>query len=185
MTYTIVERNIGRAGTIAKSNEKKKAWDAKYGEGNWETGYELNGRFLTREEAIATVYFPAYAHALKTNKHILAIVLSYEGVMNPHAHFTNSVDLQAAAVLAYIEAENLAFKGTTKGLLPIGAWQPKKNKEHFFEKAQVLGINNNGEKLLFPRASYLLSPYSIMTLHDTSISVEEFWQSKAKCLAIK
>ncbi len=184
MTFVIVERNIGRAGTRKQSLEKQKIWNQKYGEGNWKTGYEFEGKFITREEAIEKIYYPSYFKFLDEHPEVVQEILEYEKVFNPHAYFTNSVDIQAVAIEEYLKQRNLSCKGNKK-FLAIGVWQPRNNKESIFKEAKEMGIRNNSEKLLYPKASYALSPFKIMCWHNSNLSVEAYWQSEFKVLAVR
>ena len=46
MAWRLVERRIGRVGILQRRTARQRAWDRKYGEGNWEVGYVIGGRFV-------------------------------------------------------------------------------------------------------------------------------------------
>src|SRR5262245_34689253 len=60
MTWKVMERRIGRAGPLKRRTARQREWDAKYGEGCWEVGYILDGKFVTQEEALETIYYRSY-----------------------------------------------------------------------------------------------------------------------------
>lgn len=181
--YTIVERNIGRAGTKEQAKQKQILWNQKYGEGAWLTGYEVNGKFMTREDAIVEVYNKAYFAFLDQNPKYVTQLVNSAGVFNPHALFTNSVDIQASTIQEYMNSKGLTFQG--QGYIPIGTWQPKHNKDIIFKRATEMGLKIVGDKISYPPISYALSPFNITCLHNPKLSVEGFWQSGSKCLAVK
>ena len=51
MPWRVVERKIGRAGGLQQRNARQREWDRRYGEGNWEVGYVLDGEYVTQTEA--------------------------------------------------------------------------------------------------------------------------------------
>lgn len=181
----IVQRNIGRAGNFKQMQEKKKGLDRIYGEGNWMTGYEVNGRFLTREQAIEEVYNPSYFKILDENRQLVEQLVNAKGVFNPHALLSKSTDIQAQTVECYMKLRGLEFKGN-RYEIPIGTYQPKvitdEHKRILYSKG--LNVFRNG-KIVYPQISYDLSPYKVPCIINPNISVEEFWQSDAKCIAIK
>ena len=43
MPWRVAERRIGRAGGVRQRTERQHEWDDKYGQGNWEVGYVIDG----------------------------------------------------------------------------------------------------------------------------------------------
>lgn len=180
--YKIVERNIGRAGNRKQMAEKQAVWNRKYGEGNWLTGYEVNGQFKTREAVIEEIYDPSYFVFLDNHPEIVELLKNAAGVYNPHALLSNSVDIQAATVERYMAARNLSFAG--EGRLPIGSYQPKYKKEPLLKRAQEeFGLEVRDGKIIYPKIAYTLNPFSIPCIVKPDMSIEDFWQSDIKCLA--
>lgn len=182
MRYRVVERNIGRARSKQEMLKKQAHWDETYGAGNWVTGYELPDGFKTRDEAIVEIYDKSYFDWLDRNPKFVDEILSYSGVYNPHALLSNSTDLQARSIERYIEIENLSFHGTRP--LPVGAYQPKQMSPSVEAKVREMGLSVKEGKIVYPKISYKLSPYSVPCILDPSKSIEAFWQSGIKCLAI-
>lgn len=180
--YEIVERDIGRAGRKDAMLRKQEEWNKKYGEGKWITGYEVEGSFMTREVAINQVYAKAYFDFLDNNPRYVQELQNAAGVFNPHARFSNSVDIQAQIVEAYMKHKGLSFNGTK--MIAVGSWQPKNNKEVVFSEMSNLGFQIQNDKIKYPPISYALSPFNIKCLHDSHLSIEGFWQSSSKCLAV-
>src|SRR5262245_41826952 len=67
MSWRVVERHIGRAGGLRQRTARQRDWDRKYGEGNWQVGYVLGGRFAPQEEALESVYYRSYAEHFATH----------------------------------------------------------------------------------------------------------------------
>jgi hypothetical protein len=183
MDYKIVERNIGRAGNKRQMLQKQEEWDRRYGENNWRTGYEINGQFRTRQEVIRDVYDQSYYVFLDKHPELVKELEESGGVFNPHAILSNSVDIQAATVIRYMVERDITFKG--ERAVPIGSYQPKYNKEKVFEKAVRLGLEIRDEKIVYPKIAYTLNPFNVPCILDAEVSVEAFWQSDIKCLAVK
>ena len=49
MPWKVVERQIGRAGGLRRRTARQREWDRQYGEGNWQVGYVIGGRFVPQE----------------------------------------------------------------------------------------------------------------------------------------
>ena len=60
MGWRVAERRIGKAGALKRREARQREWDRKYGEGCWEVGYVLDGRFATQDEALEAVYYRSY-----------------------------------------------------------------------------------------------------------------------------
>jgi hypothetical protein len=60
MPWTVVERNIGRAGGIKKRTARQREWDQTYGEDNWAVGYVVDGAFVLQEDALESIYYRSY-----------------------------------------------------------------------------------------------------------------------------
>jgi len=185
MSYKIVERNIGRAGNKRQMLAKQEEWDNRYGKGNWKTGYEIDGRFFTRDEAIRDIYDNSYILFLEGRPDLVKQLEESGGVFNPHAILSNSVDIQAASVERYMAMIGLTFQGTRK--LPIGSYQPqsKYTKRDRLQQARELGLEIYDDRIQYPEIAYTLSPFKVPCSLNPSISIEAFWQSDIKCLAVK
>lgn len=183
MGYRIVEKAIGRAGNKAQMERKQIDWDRKYGKGKWITGYEVNGQFMTRDEAVEKVYDAAYFAYLDNRKAVVNMLVDYDGCFNPHARFTNSTDIQAQTIDRYLKARGLKFNCGRGFEVAIGTWQPR-DIARYESKIKALGYTIYNGKIQYEALSQMLSPFNIKTLHDPSLSVEDFWQSSAKCLAV-
>lgn len=181
--YKIVERKIGRAGNRQQIAKKQEVWNKKYGEGNWLTGYEIDGQFRTREFVIREIYDESYFIFLDANPEVVKELVNSGGVYNPHAILSNSFDIQAATVERYMQSRGLSFEG--EGLLPIGSYQPKYNKEPVLKKALELGLVVQDDKIVYPKIAYTLNPFNVPCLLNSEESIEVFWQSDIKCLAVR
>ena len=60
MGWRVVERRIGKAGPLRQRTARQREWDVRYGEGNWEIGYVIEGVFLSQEDALETIYYRSY-----------------------------------------------------------------------------------------------------------------------------
>ena len=78
---------------------------------------------------------------------------------NPHSEATTGVDLQVPAIMAYLEAQDLALEGTE--VIDIGTW--KGNASH--------------------KVSVRLSPLQIKCCIHEKWTLEKFWQER-KVLAV-
>src|SRR4051795_5092377 len=56
MPWRVVEGRIGRAGGVDRRTARQREWDGKYGEGNWEVGYVIDGEFVAQSEARESAY---------------------------------------------------------------------------------------------------------------------------------
>lgn len=158
-------------------------WDAKYGADTWVTGYEINGVFLPREEALKEIYFRSYYAFLDAHPEMVRSLSSYSGVYNPHALLSDSTDIQAFCVESYMSDRGWSFGG--QSLLPIGAYQPKKMTNRLKSKIESLGLSFNAKgKVVYPSLSYELSPFKVPCVLNSEMSIETFWQSDHKCLAL-
>lgn len=159
----IVEK-LGQAGGPKNRERKKKEWDEKYGEGNWEVVYFYKDKIYTRDEALKQFYNESYYIYFKTHPNTtMRLCLLAGELYNPHAENTGGVDLQVPAVLEALD--RLGRKLTGKERIAIGTWGSKFGKK-------------------YPPISHELSPFKIPLWCEPSISVEEFWQDY-KYLAVK
>ena len=184
MSWKVVERKIGRAGTEKQRfrnqqewNRKygedsrfpsylhhifrnQQEWNRKYGEDNWETGYVINDRFISQEEAFASVYCESYRKHFDNHPDDLDELISLaKKIRNPHAEATGCVDLQIPAILKILEERDLHLSGNE--LVDIGCWQGQRSHP----------------------VSERLSPLQIKYHANPKLTLEKFWQSK-KCLAV-
>ena len=160
MAWRVVERRIGRAGGARQRAGRQAEWDRKYGDGNWEVGYVIDGRFVPQEEALESVYYRSYERHFRDHPDDLQELVSLAKVLrNPHAEATTGVDLQVPAVTSYLERNGLALRGSE--VVDIGTW--------------------NGERS--HPISVRLSPLHVRCALDPTMTLEAWWQSK-KCLAV-
>ncbi len=69
MGWKVVERRIGRAGAAKRRMARQREWDRAYGEGNWDTGYLIQGDFVSQEAALESIYYASYElHSRSTRK---------------------------------------------------------------------------------------------------------------------
>jgi hypothetical protein len=159
MTWIIVERKIGRAGSLKQRLARQKEWDKKYGEGNWETGYMIDGAFVSQEEAFEQIYYASYvAHFENHPQDLTELIHTAKKLRNPHAEATQSVDLQIPAIMQYLDENGLELQGNE--VLDIGSWQG--------QASHPLSVR--------------LSPLQIKLVGNPAMTLEKFWQEK-KCLA--
>jgi hypothetical protein len=160
MPWTIVERNLGRAGGLKQRTGRQREWDRKYGDGAWAVGYVLDGEFVLQEDALESVYYRSYeAHFRDHPDDLAKLLLLAKTLRNPHAEATTGVDLQVPAIVEYLERHGLALRGSE--VVDIGTWQGQSSHP----------------------ISVRLSPLHIKCALDPKLTLEQFWQTK-KCLAV-
>lgn len=160
MPWRVVERNIGRAGGHRQRTARQRAWDARYGEGNWEVGYVIDGVFVPRSEALESVYYRSYEEHFAAHPGDLEELVSTAArLRNPHAEATTGVDLQIPAILAYLERHGLSLRG--ENVVDIGSWEGRASHP----------------------ISVRLSPLTIRATGRSKLSLEQFWQ-RMKCVAV-
>ena len=160
MSWKVVERNIGKAGSYKRRIAKQKEWDRKYGDGNWTIGYFIDGEFVSQDDAIESVYYKSYENHFENHpKDLEELINTAKKLNNPHAQATTGVDLQTPAIINYLEKNNLKLKGSE--MVDIGSWQGKSSH----------------------KISIRLSPLHIKCAINPKITLEKFWQKK-KCLVI-
>jgi hypothetical protein len=160
MPWRVVERHIGRAGGVRERAARQRGWDRRYGEGNWQVGYVLGGRFEPQEEAVESVYRRSYEEHFDRHPEDLEELCRLARVLrNPHAEATTGVDLQVPAVLACLERRGLRLEG--REVVDIGSWQGRASHP----------------------VSIRLSPLHVRVTGDPKMTLERFWQEK-KCLAV-
>ena len=160
VTWKIVEQNIGKAGGIKQRTARQREWDGKYGEGAWCVGYVIDGRFVTQEDALESIYYESYVEHFANHPNDLdELISTARGLRNPHAEATTGVDLQVPAIMDYLERHQLKLQG--EEIIDIGSWRGK--------ASHALSIR--------------LSPLHIAVIGDKKMTLEKFWQSR-KCLAI-
>ncbi len=159
MSWKIVERKIGRAGSFKQQQKRQKMWNEKYGD-NWLIGYEIDGEFISQEDALESIYYRSYEeHFTQNPKDLEELISLAKSLRNPHALATNSVDLQVPAILKYLDRHNLKLKGND--IVDVGTFN---------------GIKSH-------KISVRLSPLTIKVIGNPKMTLEKFWQEK-KCLAI-
>lgn len=159
MPWKVVERRIGRAGGVKQREGRQREWDRRYGEDAWMVGYVVEGRFLSQEEAIETIYNRSYEQHFDEHPEDLEELIRTARVLrNPHAMATTGVDLQVPAIMSFLKQRGLELRGT-----------------------EVVDIGSYGERS--HALSVRLSPVTIKVVGDSSMTLEKFWQNK-KCLAV-
>lgn len=160
MAWRVVERRIGKAGPLKRRTERQRAWDAQYGEGNWEVGYVIDGEFISQEEALESIYYRSYEQHFKEHPSDLEELIRTAKVLrNPHAEATTGVDLQVPAITDYLKRNGFTLSG--REVVDIGSWEGRASR--------ALSIR--------------LSPLSVRVIGDPKMTLEQFWQDK-KCLAV-
>jgi hypothetical protein len=160
MGWTIIKQRLGKAGPLKRREARQREWDQRYGEGNWEIGYPLDGRFVTQEEALESVYQRSYELHFQDHPEDLAELIARASVLrNPHAEATTGADLQVPAITDYLHRRGLRLAGAE--VMDIGSWQG--------HASHPLSVR--------------LSPLQIRCAADPSMTLEQFWQEK-KCLAV-
>lgn len=160
MGWQVVERKIGKAGSLKNRMARQRAWDDKYGEGNWAIGYVIEGEFVLQEQALETIYYQSYVDHFENHPHDLQELIALaRKLRNPHAEATTGIDLQVPAIMNYLERHGLSLQG--KELVDIGSWQG--------EASHPISIR--------------LSPLHIKVTGNPKMTLETFWQDK-KCLAV-
>jgi hypothetical protein len=160
MSWEIVERHIGRAGGLRRRTDRQRQWDRRYGEGRWQVGYVIDGRFVPQEEALESVYYRSYAeHFAAQPQDLEELVRLAKGLRNPHAEATTGVDLQVPAVRKYLQRHGLTLLGAE--VVDIGTWRGRASHP----------------------LSVRLSPLHIRVTGDPKMTLEQFWQDR-KCLAV-
>jgi hypothetical protein len=155
-----VERRIGRAGAVKRRAARQREWDARYGPGNWEIGYVLDGRFVSQHEALETVYYRSYEQHFAEHPADLSELIALARVLrNPHAEATTGVDLQVPAITDYLERHGLALQGRV--VVDVGSWDG--------EASHPISIR--------------LSPLQVRCAAEPRMTLEQFWQER-KCLAV-
>jgi len=159
MSWKIIEHKIGKAGGIKQRTQRQREWNQKYGEGNWETGYIVDGEFVSQEKAFDTVYYKSYQEHFINNPEDLEELINLAcKLRNPHSKATTGVDLQVPAIMKYLADNNLQLKGN-----------------------EVVDIGSYGSRS--HAISIRLSPLTIKCCLNPKASLEKCWQEK-KCLAI-
>jgi hypothetical protein len=124
MAWKIVNRKIGRAGSVKRRENQQREWDRRYGEENWAVGYIyiIEGEFVLQEEVIESVYYCSYEeHFQQYPKDLQELIQLAKVLRNPHAQATTSVDIQIPAIMEYLKCHNLTLQGTE--VVDIGTWQ--------------------------------------------------------------
>jgi hypothetical protein len=160
MPWRVVERRIGRAGGLRQRTARQRQWDRRYGEGNWQVGYMVDGTFVPQEEALESVYYRSYdEHFAAYPEDLKELIRLARTLRNPHAEATTGVDLQVPAILKYLERHGLKLQG--KEVVDIGSWQGRASHA----------------------ISVRLSPLHVRLAGNPKMTLEQFWQER-KCLAV-
>jgi hypothetical protein len=160
MGWKVAERKIGRAGPLKRRTARQQEWDRKYGQGRWEVGYIIDGRFVRQDEALESVYYRSYEEHFREHLEDLHELIGLAKTLrNPHAEATTGVDLQVPAIMEYLRRQGLVLNGAER--VDIGSWKGQTSHP----------------------ISVRLSPLQIRCAADTRMTLEQFWQEK-KCLAV-
>ncbi len=160
MPWRVVERKIGRVGGVRRRTSRQREWDGKYGEGNWEVGYVIDGEFVTQTKAMESIYYRSYEERFASHPEDLEeLVNTAKWLRNPHAEATTGVDLQIPAVMTYLERHGLSLRGNE--VVDVGSWEGR--------ASHPLSIR--------------LSPLTVRAMGEPKLTLEQFWQRK-KCLAV-
>lgn len=155
MSWRIVQRKIGSAGSIRQRTARQREWDREYGD--WGVGYVIEGVFVPQEEALETVYHRSYAeHFEKHPADLDELIRLARNLRNPHSEATTCVDLQVPAILSYLERNGLKLCGSE--MVDIGT----------FDGRCTHAI------------SVRLSPLTIKCCLDPKMTLEKFWQEKKR-----
>ena len=60
MSWQIIRKRIGRAGSLKQRTGRQREWDRLYGEDQWAVGYRVDGQFLLQEDAWESIYYRSY-----------------------------------------------------------------------------------------------------------------------------
>ena len=160
MGWRVVERRIGKAGPRKRRLARQQEWDRRYGESCWEVGYVVDGKFITQEDAIDSIYNRSYEqHFSQHPADLEEIITRAKRLRNPHAEATTGVDLQVPAIMEYLRRNSLRLQG--QEVVDIGSWEGQASHS----------------------ISIRLSPLQIKSVLDPKMTLEQFWQDK-KCLAV-
>ncbi len=160
MPWRVVERRIGRAGSVKQRTGRQRDWDRRYGSDNWAVGYVLDGEFVLQEQALESIYYASYAAHFHDHPEDLEELIRLARVLrNPHAVATTGVDLQVPAIEQYLQRHGLVLQGHE--VVDIGSWQG--------ERSHPISVR--------------LSPLTIRCVADPKRTLEQFWQEE-KCLAV-
>lgn len=160
MSWHIVRKRIGRAGSFKQRTRRQHEWDRIYGEDIWAVGYLIDDRFVQQEEAWEIIYYRSYEeHFTRHPLDLEELIALAKRLRNPHAEATTSVDLQVPAIMEYLRRHHLTLQG--KELVDIGSWQGRASHP----------------------ISVRLSPLQIKVVGSPRMTLEQFWQEE-KCLAI-
>ncbi len=159
MGWKVAMRRLGRAGGPKERNGRQREWDRKFGEGNWEIGYVIDGEFRTQDSVYESVYVESYRQYFDANPEELDELCRLAKVLrNPHSVATGGVDLQIPAVQTCLQERGKELAGDA--VVDIGTW--KGERSHTISER--------------------LSPLQVPCALNPKVSLEKFWQSK-KCLA--
>ena len=160
MGWKIIQKRIGRAGGVKQRTTRQREWGRLYGESNWAIGYKVEGVFMLQEEALEQIYYRSYEEHFRHHPEDLAELIAVaKQLRNPHAEATTSVDLQAPAILDYLDRHGLTLQG--REVVDIGSWQG--------QASHTISIR--------------LSPLQIKVVGNSRMTLEQFWQEE-KCLAV-
>ena len=160
MGWKVVERRIGKAGSLKQRTGRQREWDCKYGTDCWEVGYLVDGHFISQEEALETIHYRSYEQHFAEHPADLEELIRVAKVLrNPHALATTGVDLQVPAITDYLKRHGLTLQG--REVVDIGSWEG--------QASHALSVR--------------LSPLSIRVVGDPKMTLEQCWQEK-KCLAV-
>ena len=160
MPWQVVARRIGRAGGREQRAARQREWDRRYGEGNWQVGYLIDGDFVSQDDALESIYYRSYEEHFRSHPDDLTELIGLaKRLRNPHAEATTGVDLQVPAILTCLERQGLSLRGNE--IVDIGSWQGRTSHP----------------------ISIRLSPLHIQVVGNAKLTLEQYWQNQ-KCLAV-
>ncbi len=158
MPWKIIERKIGKAGSIRRRTARQREWDRKLGD--WAIGYVVDGEFVNQDDALESIYYRSYEQHFGDNPgDVEELIGLAKTLRNPHAEATTGVDLQVPAIMEYLKRNGLELRGSQ--VVDIGTWNG--------QCSHPIGVR--------------LSPLTIKCAIRPKMTLETFWQDK-KCLAV-
>lgn len=160
MSWRVIKRKLGPAGSLSMRLARQRDWNEKYGEGHWAVGYIYEEEFISSDEAIDLIYNKSYEqHFLDHPNDLDELITTAKALTNPHADAGRGVDLQVPAIRHCLKKWDLRLKG--RELVDIGTWQNKASHP----------------------ISVRLSPLQVKALGHPKWTLEKFWQRR-KVLAL-
>jgi hypothetical protein len=145
---------------VKQRTARQREWDRTYGEGSWDIGYVIDGKFVLQEDALESIYYRSYEkHFAARPEDLEERIRLAKHLRNPYVEATTGVDLQVPAIMKYLERHGLRLQGSE--VVDIGSWKG--------QGSHAISIR--------------LSPLHIRATGNPKMTLEQFWQEK-KCLAV-